>query len=257
MSLNEETITEQFLLKLKKALRRDVSIVGFNKSLERVTGADWLFAFVGRDGRSQEMLVQAKRLENKERDYLKLGHSHIGADGHKSMQIDTLIAKAAEWEMPALYAFYNHLSDSKRLPSNCGQAVTSDWGISVAGAEQVLGVLPDKSFDRHRHHSMPIQCLVCSCGAAKGNLAAEAAEGVNRVVEMGDILRMGFAVDPGPLKIWEPRSKMSQVLADAMSLANTRDAGERRMLARALKSRYGVDGAVIIRQGLRQPSGLD
>ena len=84
-----------------------------------------------------------------------------------------------------MYAFYNNLVDESRVPSKfCGTLASmgwscpETWGITLASAIAVQYEKPDRSFDCHRHHSMPLHCLLCSWGSgrqgAKGSAGAAA-----------------------------------------------------------------------------------
>ena len=117
---NEETITENMLLDLKLAYPGPVVIVPFSKAKEAKFGADWAWAFVSADGAwSLTMLVQAKRLDDREQAYKGIKRS-VGIRMPPVRQIDQLIATAATYGIPPVYAFYNHLGDSSRVPQRCG-----------------------------------------------------------------------------------------------------------------------------------------
>lgn len=170
LSFNEETITETILLDLKTTYPGHVQIVAFNKAQEATTGADWLWSFVSADGRqSLTMLVQAKRLEDAEQLYRGIGRQ-IGKRTPPVRQIDQLLETARSQQVPAIYAFYNHVTNVSRIPRNCGSLPPTDpdqvhgFGISVAEASTVARALPDEAFDTHRRHSIPLHCLLCNGG---------------------------------------------------------------------------------------------
>jgi hypothetical protein len=114
------------------------------------------------------MLVQAKVLDLSDFEYPEIARK-IGRT--KTRQIDQLVDSASNLGWPAVYAFYNHLSDESRIPLNCGTLQLADlgtmpatWGISIADAYAVREKLDDQTFDTHRHHSIPLHCLLCSGG---------------------------------------------------------------------------------------------
>ncbi|QFS97415.1 hypothetical protein FIV06_08280 [Labrenzia sp. THAF191b] len=170
LPFNEETITETILLDLKTAYPGQVQVVAFNKAQEAKTGADWLWSFVNVHGtQSLTILVQAKRLEDAEQIYKGINRN-IGKRTPPVRQIDQLLATARNQGVPALYAFYNHVTDLSRVPPKC-QSLQSDdpnqvlgFGISLAEASAVACALPDESFDVHRVHSIPLHCLLCNVG---------------------------------------------------------------------------------------------
>lgn len=170
LPFNEETITETILLELKTSYPGSVQVVAYNKTQEGKTGADWLWSFVNSNGsQSFSMLVQAKRLEDKEQTYPKIKRN-IGSRNPPVRQIDQLISTANSYNMPAVYAFYNHVTDTTRVPKTCGSLDPDHmgqilgFGISVADAVAVRNMLPDETFKSHKIHSKPLHCLLCSQG---------------------------------------------------------------------------------------------
>jgi len=190
LSFNEETITETILLDLKTSYPGDVEIVAFNKAQEATTGADWLWAFVSADGsQSLTMLVQAKRLDDTEQIYHGINRN-IGTRTPSVRQIDQLLATARNQRIPAIYVFYNHVTEEGRIPRTCLSLQPSDpdqvlgFGISVAEASTVASVLPDEKFDVHRYHSIPLHCILCNGGSGRrpeGGTPEMAAFGLGRL----------------------------------------------------------------------------
>ena len=138
LSLSEETITETILLDLKTQYPGNVKVVAYNKPQEAKTGADWIWSFVSADrSRSAAMLVQAKRLEDAELEYPGINRN-IGKRVPPVRQIDQLLDTARRLGIPAVYAFYNHVSNKTRVPKTCGSLKPTDpnqvfgFGISVA-----------------------------------------------------------------------------------------------------------------------------
>ncbi|HRO13210.1 DUF6615 family protein, partial [Amaricoccus sp.] len=185
-------------------------VIAFNKAREAATGADWLWSFVRADGgQSLTMLVQAKRLEDAEQVYQGINRN-IGKRTPPIRQIDQLLATAQSQGVPAIYAFYNHVTSASRVPRKCRslQSIDPDqvrgFGISLAEASMVAGALPNESFDVHRNHSIPLHCLLCNGGQGTrpaGGTPEMAAFGLARlrslasreVHDLGDLgMRLGL-----------------------------------------------------------------
>lgn len=159
MRFSEETITDAVLLDLATQNPKEIQIFPFNKRREAYTGADWEWLFY--DNKAfQPLLVQAKLLDDRDQEYSHIDR-FIGSTGIR--QIDRLIATSRRRRVPAIYVFYNHLSDSSRIPlSVCGAFYCPEcWGCSVALADAVNATLPAKNFDALRLHSKPWVCLLC------------------------------------------------------------------------------------------------
>ncbi len=188
ISFNEETATEVLLVDLAVQFPGEVKIVPFTKKQEAQTGADWAWAFVGPDGIScQAMLVQAKRLDDSDQAYRSL-YYRGGQSGSTTVQsqLDRLIATAQHHALPPVYALYNHLDDTSRVPrTSCGtlnliqSTLPESWGVAIAPATAVRDARPDNTFDCHSRHSLPLHCLLCSGGTgqqdAMGSAGAAAA----------------------------------------------------------------------------------
>lgn len=170
MPFAEETITDTVLLDLATQNPNEIKIFPFNKRREGETGADWEWCFYDlRTSTFQRMLVQAKILDDKDRDYSHIDRV-IGSTGIR--QIDRLIATSAARNTPAIFVFYNHVSDRNRIPAGvCGSFdCTECWGCSVALADAVRSTLPAKDFDALKDHSKPWVCLLCQ-GLVSSNSA--------------------------------------------------------------------------------------
>jgi hypothetical protein len=117
------------------------------------------------------MLVQAKLLDDRDVEYSHIDRV-IGSTGIR--QIDRLLSTSRRRRVPAIYAFYNHLNDSSRIPAHvCGSFDCAEcWGCSVALAEAVRAALPAKDFDTLKFHCKPWVCLLCQ-GMISSNSAPE------------------------------------------------------------------------------------
>ncbi len=256
LSFSEETVTEGLLLGLKLHFPGDVKIVPFNKHREARIGSDWAWAFVDPDGRyCQGMLVQAKRLDDNDRGYQSL---------YKKKQMDQLIASARYYRLPPVYAFYNHLFDASRVPhSSCGTlaglrwSCLESWGIALASAIAVQHEKPDTSFDCHRHHSMPLHCLLCSQGSglqgAKGSAGA-AADALSRLFATG---RDAGDSDLDFVPPFEPTTELPDLFQEAERVHPNRELDAPGMIADFHSRSPDLAGVVIVRDREGAEMGLD
>jgi len=253
---NEPTVTEVFLLDLVELFPGNVKIIPFTSKRESQIGADWAWAFVGPDGRScQALLVQAKRLDDLDREYAELYYQGRSTGATSSVpQLDKLIASAKRFGLPPVYAFYNHLNDPSRIPrSSCGtldliqSSLPGSWGVAVASAINVRKAKPDKTFDLHRYHSRPLHCLLCSGGTgqqfAKGSAGAAAAalstlfEGTSEDDGLGPDLMPPF----------EPATELPELFRYAEEIEQARAKGDTDLLYENQLEFPGIAGAVILR----------
>jgi hypothetical protein len=161
MPFSEETITDTVLLDLATQHPRELKIVPFNKRREGRTGADWEWCFYDLASSTfQPMLVQAKLLDDRDHEYSHIDRL-IGSTGVR--QIDRLLTTASRRRIPAIYMFYNHIDDRRRVPVHACKLLSCAecWGCSVALADVVRRVLPSKDFDVLKAHSRPWVCLLC------------------------------------------------------------------------------------------------
>ena len=253
---NEETVTEGLLLDLQINFPGDVLIVPFTKRREARIGADWAWAFVGRNGRSnQGMLVQAKRLDDDDRNYDEMyKKTRLKGESHSKLQVDRLIEKAKRHQLPPVYAFYNHLDDQSRIPHfTCGTLgglywrCPESWGVALASAIEVQRARPDKSFDRHKCHSMPLHCLLCSEGSgqqgAMGSPGAAAAALSRLFARSAATEDLGSDFSPP----FEPAAELPEIFRDAERLHRSRHLDDEGMIAEFGAEFPGLAGAVIFR----------
>jgi hypothetical protein len=252
LGYGEETATQTFLLDLAKTYPGNVIIVPFTKPIEGKNGADWAWSFESADGAySFPMMVQAKVLDDFDQNYPEL--LHMVGKAREVRQIDRLRAAADELGFPAYYAFYNHLSDLSRVPSRCNSLglvsptpMPDSWGIAIASADDVEAALNDVSFDRHRLHSRPLHCLLCSGGTgARGPFGSpgRAASWFRDVEPAGTPLPPYGEPDlpPGVRRGSDP---LFSAVRDYAGI----DPERRRGLVEQLREKYpSVDGVVILR----------
>ena len=256
LNFNEETATEVLLLDIAGQFPGYVTIIPFTHSWESRIGADWAWAFVGPDGGScQGMLVQAKRLDDRDREYRELfRRSGQGVAGTAKSQIDLLIENAGRFGLPPVYAFYNHLSDPTRVPTDsCGslgmvpQRLPESWGVAIASAFAVRDAGPDKTYDRHRRHCRPLHCLLCSGGSGRqgpmGSAGAAAAALSELFGDAGD--------DEGPgsdgVPSFEPTDEWPELFRYAEELHRMRTIGEERRPFDLRGKFRGIAGVAIMR----------
>lgn len=252
MPFGEETITETILLDLKLNYPGKLEIIPFSKPAEGKVGADWEWCFASHDHQFFErMLVQAKVLDDPEREYAHIDRK-IGNTGKR--QIDKLIETSRDRGIPAVYAFYNHISDSSRLPSECMTIGTTKpnplppcWGVSIARAEFVRDTLPDKSFDTLSQQSIPLHCLLCSGG--RTTLGPSGSPGAVSNALRGLGFEMSFETfDRGGRP--EPSREQPSYFQVASRFSEIRDPGERdRVRERLAKENPDIDGIAVFVDG--------
>ena len=250
LPFSEETITETLLLDLATQNPLEILVQPFNKRQEGKIGADWEWCFYSK-GRNRfvRTLVQAKVLDDSDDEYAhidrKIGNTTVA-------QIDQLLTTARRRGIPALYAFYNHLKDSKRVPADacpCGFCLKC-WGCSIALADVVRAALPDKSFDTLRHVSVPWLCLLCPAEAplsANDGAPDRVAEALGRLEKTS---RMSFpdfsSKDHVPL-VDLVNSEAPEYFLQLEQLARIDSPVERQMRVEKLAAQNpGVDGIVLV-----------
>lgn len=259
LTCSEETMTENMLLDLKLTYPGNVQIVAFNKRQEAITGADWAWNFQSANGIwNQPMLVQAKRLDDDEIGYSSIDHQigKVSPGMVRPFQIDRLITKANNYGFPAVYAFYNYLSNHSRVPNSCttlsnaGQQIPQSWGIAFADAAKVKAELPDKAFDTHRRHSLPFHCLLCSLGSGqKGDkgTAGAVARMLDRLASSTDDLS---SPNPTDLGTREPDQSPHPIFKVADQVASIQDENARENLKEKLAAEFpDLAGVAIFRDG--------
>jgi hypothetical protein len=256
----EESITETILLDLADTFPGRVFILPFNKRREGDIGADWAWAFVSADGRHNlPMLIQAKLLDLSDIEYPEIKRT-IGKRKPPRRQIDQLIETAGKLRFPALYAFYNHLTISARVPATCQSLQMSgispmpeSWGISIADAYQVRSLLDDQSFDTHCRHSIALHCLLCSSGRGSRpllgspGLALAALQGLRRSLSRDRGMRPDR--DGGPPSLPdEPLRQLPHIFRLARQVVNIEDPDERDLEESRIAQEYPELAGVLLLQ---------
>jgi hypothetical protein len=242
----EETITETVLLDIADVASGHVSIVPFNKQQEGAIGADWEWCFY--DQRALQylrLLMQAKVLDNNDHQYAHIDR-YVGNSDVR--QIDRLKDSATSRGVPALYAFYNHLSDEKRVPAQtCAcEPCTKCWGASVAPLHAVLNTLPDKKFDTLKNSSFPWVCLLCPA-RAQGTQVEDVLSSLRALYQRARDARGGAMIDELPLPD-EPAREPPAYLRELLALRadGDRPAERQRRLNRLAAENPDIDGIVAI-----------
>ena len=256
LMFNEPTLTEVFLLDLYELFPGKVSIIPFSPKQESQIGADWAWAFVGPDGRScQALLVQAKRLDDLDREYAELYYQGRSSGATSSVpQLDRLIASANQLRMPPVYAFYNHLNDPSRIPlSSCGtlglirSSLPESWGVAVASAINVRKAKSNKTFDLHRHHSRPLHCLLCSGGTGQQNAMGSAGAAAAALSALFEGTSEDDGLGPDLMPPFEPATELPDLFRYAEDIEQARAKGDTDLLYENRLEFPGIAGAVILR----------
>lgn len=259
LSFGEESITETILMDLAESFPGDIMIVPFNKRQEGKTGADWAWAF--QDARSSwnlPILVQAKALDNNEQKYSEMKR-YVGRTKKSGRQIDLLMQTARQFGWPSIYAFYNYLTDHRRLPNSCGTLGSSKtmpqcWGISVANSYNVRAALDDQSFDRHSRHSRPLHCLLCS--GARGHRGKWGSPGLALAALRrlrGDFVD-AHALPDAPALPDEPFRELPSLFQRAREIAATQRPRQRELLRRTLAREFPTLAGVVLLRDAAEPS---
>ena len=256
LGFNEETASEMFLLDLAERFPGEVTIVPFTRREEARIGADWAWAFVGPDGQwCQGMLVQAKRLDDRDREYPELYYRTPAKGAQPSVaQLDRLIDNATRLGLPPVYALYNHLSDPGRLPHGaCGSLglvslpVPESWGIALASAFAVRAARPNRGYERHRDHSLPLHCLLCSGGRGRRGEMGSAGAAAGGLSMLFAAAGADAAGDPDWRLPFEPGRGLPGIFRYAERIHRAR---KEQLDGRVFEgeSKYpGIGGAVILR----------
>lgn len=263
LQFGEESITETILLDLADRFPGDVFILPFNKTKEGKYGADWAWAFQSADGAYVlPMLVQAKVLALDDQNYPEIKRP-IGRSKPKIRQIDRLITTARDWGWPAIYAFYNHLSDPTRVPERCKSikmagfnSIPESWGISIADAYDVRAVLDDQSFDTHSGHSIAFHCLLCSSGFGLRPLEGSPGLALRALRQLRKEQPRTASDGEYPSLPDVPFRDLPQIFYRAQEIVfmseGKRRARQRRLLAREYPQLAGV---VLLRDGVEEGRG--
>lgn len=170
--------------------------------------------------------------------------------------------------IPATDVSPNHLDNTRRIPGQCGTLSAAapsfpfdSWGISVADAYRVKAQHPAKSFDRHRVHSIPLHCLLCSVGSGDRPSPDAAEEALRELRFMTRVRNPAWprradgvdaAIrDAAPLP--EPRTELPEMFRRALEVAQRADEEGRAEGVDELANAYPRIAGVVVLTDPKRP----
>lgn len=174
--IGEESITDFFILELKKASKGTYFIDSFTRPKERVTGADWELWFTGPTKKWIGLRVQAKVISIDGKRYAQLHYKR--KDG--TFQIDQLIADAKKHKATPLYCLYSYWRSAEagkiHWPCKTVKLNSGLFGASTISVTdvQTLKAAKDDSLKSVAKHLSPLHCIFCCQGYAQGDLPTRA-----------------------------------------------------------------------------------
>lgn len=172
--IGEDSITDFFVLALKKASKGAYFIDSFTRPKEKITGADWELWFTGPTKKWIGLRVQAKVISIDGKRYAQLHYKR--KDG--TYQIDQLIADANSHKAIPIYCLYSYWlgSEAGKIDWPCGTIKRNSelFGASVLSISSAQKLKPAKhdTLKRVAKHMNPLHCLFCCQGYGKGDLPA-------------------------------------------------------------------------------------
>jgi hypothetical protein len=171
LTIGEESITDFFLLELKKSEKKgNYQINSFNKKEEGINGADWEIWLTGSSKQWLCLRVQAKILSPKN-EYEQLHYKN-------GFQTAKLIEDAAKNNAVPLYCLYSYWDKNKFSASSTCLAASSN--IKLFGASVLSATLVEEFQSKNIkkltdviHHLIPLSCLFC-CGDSNQDLPTRA-----------------------------------------------------------------------------------
>lgn len=174
--IGEESITDFFVLELKKASKGTYFIDSFTRPKEKVTGADWELWFTGPSKKWIGLRVQAKVIAIDGKRYAQLHYKR--KDG--TFQIDQLVADAKKHNATPMYCLYSYWRSAEvgKIQWPCGTIKRNSrlFGASILSVTsvQTLKAAKDDSLKNVAKHLSPLHCIFCCQGYAQGDLPARA-----------------------------------------------------------------------------------
>jgi hypothetical protein len=174
--IGEESITDFFVLELKKASKGAYFIDSFTRPKEKVAGADWELWFTGPTKKWIGLRVQAKVISIDGKRYAQLHYKR--KDG--TYQIDQLVTDAKQHKAIPHYCLYSYWrgTEAGKINWPCGTIKRNSrlFGASVLSISSVkkLKSAKDDTLNSVAKHINPLHCLFCCQGYAKGDLPARA-----------------------------------------------------------------------------------
>jgi hypothetical protein len=217
-SIGEESITDINLLELQIRQPAALTTRKLSHHNENIIGADWLWAIVGRNGRTIVLYVQAKKYFPKSSRYESLIDST-----NPFHQVDSLIANQFLYRilgirMYPIYVFYNYFpGHENKIECNCGIKMDSGLaGCSYADALQIRSIIShgQNSYKDLYSIQYSLSCLVC-CGSGT-DLAINFFNQIISPDRLGTLLRQSNITDFNPenLLLAQPPEFVNQILAN-------------------------------------------
>ncbi|ACH84263.1 hypothetical protein F6A13_10410 [Acidithiobacillus sp. 'AMD consortium'] len=174
--IGEESITDFFVLELKKASKGAYFIDSFTRPKEKITGADWELWFTGPTKKWIGLRVQAKVISINGKRYAQLHYKR--KDG--TYQIDQLVADAKKHKAIPLYCLYSYWRSTEAGKINW-PCVTIKRNSRLFGAS-ILSISSVKKLKSSKDDTLksvakninPLHCLFCCQGYAQGDLPTRA-----------------------------------------------------------------------------------
>jgi hypothetical protein len=257
---SEPSVTQLILQDIKAIYPGTVQVVQFPPKTEGKNGSDWAWVF--EDAKSQAfmpMYVQAKALDLNDIHYS--GIKQLVGKPQDGMpppprQIDVFISAADADHWPAIYAFYNHLDNPKRIPQRChtmSQSPTGlipdTWGISIADARRVRAKLDDQSFDTLRHLSRPLHCLLCSSGSGHRGYAGSPTLALEALKNLQQAAPDGREPMDASVTLSEPLRELPDLFRKALEAQGRAERRRRALLDELADEHPRLEGVVVLRDG--------
>lgn len=174
--IGEESITDFFVLELKKASKGTYFIDSFTRPQEKITGADWELWFTGPTKKWVGLRVQAKVISIDGKRYSQLHYKR--KDG--TYQIDQLVADAKKHKATPIYCLYSYwrATEAGKISWPCGTVKRKEslFGASILSVSnvQTLKSAKDDTLKSVAQHINPLHCVFCCQCYAQGDLPARA-----------------------------------------------------------------------------------
>ena len=174
--------------------------------------------------------------------------------GPPHLQVDRLIETARKWNLPPVFAFYNHLDDTFRLSTTaCGTLnmmqypFPESWGVCLVSAPLVRNAMPTNTFDYHHRISRPFHCLFCSRSTGTQDVDGIAGTAAAALSSLFEESGSDDALDPELLPPFQPEKTVPELFRRAEIMTVTRLDDESPGLSDLQMDYPEIAGAVIVR----------
>lgn len=172
--VGEESITDFFVLNIKKWGKGKIVVDTFTRHKEAVNGSDWEWWFTGSSGKWLGMRVQAKVLNLRSEKYEHLHHSN-----KNGQQVDLLIKDAKKHGLNPIYCMYTNWRRGDYKPTwkcNTYKPSIRHYGAAILSPDKVKSL--QKSGENHLDSIIgslrPMHCIFCCTGFSDGDLPKRA-----------------------------------------------------------------------------------